>query len=611
MRSAERESGLLARRTRLVFWGFALSLLVFCGRLYDLQVVSVEQWRESSQANSVKRRALPASRGLIRDASGRLLVGNRLAHDLVLDREAELDPEGVASFVESLTGEPREAILEAIRVADETQPDHVPLVLARDLSFSQVAWLEARRERAPALSVRTEVLRQYPNGSLASHVLGHVGEIDARGLLDPELAARHRMGDLVGKAGVEKEQDRWLTGERGVRRVVVDNVGREISSTVELPPRAGHDVHLTIDLAVQRAAEAALAGQRGACVVLDPRDGSVRALVSAPGYEPEAFVGGISDVRWQQLNDDPGKPLRFRAISEIYPPGSVWKPLMAAAGLMEGVRQPSDETTCLGVAHVHGRRRCWKKIGHGALDMRGSLINSCNVYYYHLGRDLGITPIERLAADIGFGRLAGIDLAGEKPGILPSDPWKRREVGERWYDGDTINVAIGQGFLSVTPLQVAQLAASIAARGDVHRPHVFSHAVDPRTGEVVDRWEGERPVRVPYDSATLDFLHEAMVATVEDGTGRRARVPGVTVAGKTGTAQPSSGDAPEDMPDEEVPDRYREHAWFMGFAPAESPELAFAVVVEHAGKHGGEVAAPVARSVIEAWARAHVTVTGQ
>jgi penicillin-binding protein 2 len=609
MRSAEPEA-LLARRTRLLYWGVALVLALYVGRLWYLQVVFGEKYRQVSQTNSVKTRSLDAPRGLIRDRHGRVLVGNRLAHDLVLDREMRPDLDAVATWVAAVTGGDPEDLRRSLR-GREREPAHQPVGLASDLSFSQVAWIEARAEDQPALSIRTQVLRQYPHREVAAHVLGYVGQVDREELERPEVKAIHRAGDLVGKTGVEARFDRLLTGRRGARRVVVDNLGREILSTVEEEPLGGSDVHLTIDLDLQRAAETALAGQRGACVFLDPRDGSVLVLASAPAFEPEAFAGGISKLRWRQYRDDPQAPLRFRAIGEVYPPGSVWKPLMTAAALATGARRPEDTFTCLGQANVYGLRRCWKKGGHGVVDMRQALVHSCNVYYYLCGKDLGLRPIESLAGEIGFGQVTGIDLPGEKGGVLPGDAWKRRTFKEPWYPGDTINVAIGQGFLAVTPLQVAQMAAAIATGGDVHRPHVFSHATDPGTGQVTERAQSQLERHAGLTPEATRFLRDAMTATVDVGTGRRARVTGLQVAGKTGTAQPASGDPPEDVPADELPDRYRTHAWFMGFAPSDDPRLAFAVVVEHAGEHGGTVAAPVAQAVLEAWSGQAVAMAGQ
>jgi penicillin-binding protein 2 len=598
-----------ARRTRILYWVFTSIALVFAGRLWLLQVVQGERLRGQAHANSRKERQIAAPRGLIVDRKGRMLVGNRVSYDLVLDRERMDDALAVAAWVAQVTGEEPEAV--ARRIQESKEPSFRPVTLARDLAFSQVAYVEARREDLPELSIETRILRQYPNGSVAAHALGYVSEISEAELARPELK-HHHARDLVGKSGIERTYDAILSGTPGVRRNTVNNLGREISTEIVVEPVPGANVHLAIDLEVQRAAEEALAGRRGAVVMLDARDGSVLAIASSPTYDPNAFVGGISDVRWKQYNEDSTKPLQFRAIAGTYPPGSVWKALVSGAAIQSGKHRPSTTVTCLGSMVIYGSvRHCWKEEGHGTISMMPALIHSCNVYYYTAGRDIGWRPIIELGEEIGFGKATGIDLPGEVGGVLPSDAWKRKTLKEQWYPGDTINLAIGQGFLGVTPLQAAQFGMTIANRGTVHRPHLFDHASDPLTGETTHRSEDAVVSQVDWKPETLDFLYEALEGVVTKGTGTRAKLPGVRVAGKTGTAQPSSGEAPKGMPRDKRPERYQEHAWFMGFAPVEAPEVAFAIVLEHVGLHGGEAAAPVAHDILAAYFADRAVVAGQ
>jgi penicillin-binding protein 2 len=601
------------RRTRLLYWSAVAVLVLYVGRLYFLQVVAGDRYRDHAQANSVKEVPIDPPRGFILDRRGRVLVGNREAHDLVVDRERVKDWAGLAAWISAVTAEDPRHLEARLRKKDHAFA-YRPMAVARDLAFSQVAWVEARREAQPAVRVETTMERQYAHAE-AAHLLGYVAEIGAEELARPEIAAYHRQRDLIGKGGVEKQFDRLLSGQRGVRRVTVDSLGREIGSEVAQPATRGADVHLTLDLDVQAAAERALAGQRGACVVLDVRDGAVLALASAPAYDPNAFVGGISKVRWNEYRKDPADPLRFRALAGTYPPGSAFKPLVSAAALETRTHGPEFSVSCRGVIKLYDRdRRCWKEEGHGTVDMHEAMQNSCNVYYYLTARDVGVGPLQRLGEAMGFGQSTGIDLPGERVGVMPSDAWKRANTRnhERWYPGDTINLGIGQGFMSVTPLQVACYAMAIANGGAIRRPHVFRRAVDDQTGRTVQAAQVDLEFRtVPLSPATVRFLHRSMADVVERGTGRRAAVPGVRVAGKTGTAQPSSGDAPPGVPREERELRYQEHAWFMGFAPVEAPEIAVAVVIEHAGFHGGEVAAPVAREVIAAYFLGQAQVAGQ
>lgn len=605
-----RADGVFASRTRVLHALLAVALGLFLARLYLLQVIRGEKYRAGSLQNSEKTQRLEAPRGLIFDRKGRLLVGNRRSYDLVLDRDRMTDAGEVATWLsEVLTGETPESLL--ARISAKPDPTHRPLVLAHDLTFSQVAFVEARREDIPALSIETTIVREYPNGQLAAHVLGYVGEIDTSDQARDDMT-HHVTGDQVGKAGVERSFDDLLSGRPGRRSVVVNHVGRVMSTSVAEEPQPGANVTLSLDLDVQRACEDALAGRRGACVMLDSRTGAVLALASSPPYDPNAFVGGISSVRWKQYNDDPLKPLQFRAIAGIYPPGSVWKALVSAAAMQSGRHGKSTRVTCTGAMFIGGRlRHCWKEEGHGTVDMHEALAHSCNVYYYTAGRDCGAEPIWSLGRDIGFGELTGIDVPGEKAGTMADDAWKRKNVREPWYPGDTINLSIGQGYLAVTPLQVAVFGMTIANGGDVHPPHVFDHASDPITGEVVRSSRPTTAGRVPYTSSTLQFLHAALEDVVRRGTATRAQVKGIAVAGKTGTAQPSSGEAPKGVPRSQRAERYQEHAWFMGYAPADAPEVAFAIVLEHVGLHGGEAAAPVAQDMLEAYFADRLMASGQ
>lgn len=591
---------LLLKRARLLQWLVFAGIGILGGRLYFLQIVSHAEFAEAVESQQVKVIRDEAPRGLIRDRKGRLLVGNRRSYDLVADLDTVRDVSAVAGLVSQVTGEPVEEIEAKISDARSSARTH-RVTLARNLMFSMVAFVEARREDAPGLSVESRQVRQYPQEALAAHSLGYLGEVNQGHLDDPVYRSYHVMGDQIGRTGLEYQHDRLLSGRRGERSVVRDVVGREISSTVDHPAKRGDDLELTLDLTVQRAAERALAGHRGALVMLDVRDGGVIALASAPSYEPSAFVGGISNLRWEELRDDPARPLNFRAVNGKYPPGSIWKPLVAAAALQADVRKPTDKTFCGGEIRINGQtKHCWKETGHGLIDLETALVKSCNIYFYVAAKELGLDPIYELADAAGVGRLTGIDLTEEKSGLLPGRAWKRKRYNQPWYPGDTINLSIGQGYLTITPLQVAAYTMAIANGGTAWKPHLLRRAVDSQTGEVVVEAKAEAAAVVKFDPAALSFLHAAMTRTVDEGTGQRSRLPGIKVAGKTGTAQ-SVALPPEGADLEERALVEKEHAWFMGFAPADDPQVAFAVIVEHAGGHGGAIAAPIAREALEAW----------
>jgi penicillin-binding protein 2 len=393
------------------------------------------------------------------------------------------------------------------------------------------------------------------------------------------------MGDLVGKSGLERTYDDRLRGQRGWNLVSVNNVGRHVGEArVGTLPAAGSPIEVTIDLVLQQALREGLGEETGAGVFLDPWTGEILALVSTPAFDPNQFVEGLTTRAWNALNADPRRPLHDRAIGSFYAPGSVFKVLMAVAGLETGTVTASDTVWCNGSTLIHGHPRlCWRRGGHGSANLRSALTHSCNVYFYHLGARMGIEGITLWGERLGLGRPTGIDLPGEARGVLPSEAWKRANLGQPWFPGDTVSVAIGQGLLAVTPLQVATLVATVATGGRRPVPHLM-------------RGSGHEPLIVPLRASTVEIVRQAMRDAVQQGTGRSADLPGARVAGKTGTAQVFKHSAGIDA--DLLPKAERDHAWFAGFAPADAPRIAFAVVVEHGG-HGGTTAAPIARRVLE------------
>ncbi len=574
----ERRLGL---RIRLFHVALAALVVFFGLNFWYLQAVRGDEFVRMAENNRLRRVVIPPARGVVLDRNGEVLASTRPALNLVLRREElhELDRqiERLAPILGTTPEDLRARYREALSL-----PKFHPLVLRKDVQLPELARIESRRERFPSVAVQQVAQRSYPRGPVVSHALGYIGEVGV-GQLD--AAEGIERGDIVGKAGVERVYDDHLRGRRGYELVSVNNVGLRYGlPQIAEPPVHGTPVRLTLDLRLQETLAEAFGEEAGAGVFLDPDTGEVLALYSGPSYDPNAFVGGISTEDWRSIQDDPRRPLHNRAISSFYAPGSTFKVLMALAGLETGVVTPETTVYCNGSTTVYGARRlCWKRGGHGWVDVRKALTHSCNVYFYKLGQNLGIDEIHRFGDVLNLGRPTGIDLTGESAGVLPSEAWKSRVHRERWYPGDTISVAIGQGLLAVTPMQMATMIAAVGNGGDVPRPHL-------------DATQSFEPTHMEIRPEILSLIRAALVDVVNLGTGRNAGLDGVQVAGKTGTAQVYRHSAGVDT--DLLPKDERDHAWFVGYAPADDPKIAFAIVVEHGG-HGGTTAAPIARKVLE------------
>ena len=568
---------------------FGLVLL----RLFTLQVIQGARYRDLSEENRIRVDVLTAPRGEIRDRNGHLIADNVPSFTVTLDpydkayigHPAQLDS-ALATLARILDVD--EAALRE-RVRREKSQSFLPVRLRRNVDIQTVAFVSEHRERLPGIDVESEPLRRYPHGMLGSHLLGYVGEINDKELSDPSRTD-YRSGDLIGKMGLERQYERRLRGVDGKRFVEVNALGRKaelLGDKRPILPRRGDDLVLTVDLTLQKAAEDAFEpGARGAIVVLDPTNGEVLALVSKPNYDPNEFSGGISQQRWEQLSTGGNYPLFNRAIQAAYPPGSTLKPYVAMAGLANGDIDAGTHfaTSCTGEYRFGSRLfGCWRKEGHGSLALRDAVAQSCDVFFYQLGLREGLTRLAAFMAGLGINERTGIDLPQERRGLFPDPGWYDRRFGAgRWSKGLVLNLAIGQGECSLTPIKLAQLTAFMANAGTLVRPHlVRSSAAAGGSAGDPDR----RDLHVPPRAIRL--VRDAMEAAVEDprGTGGAARVDSILVAGKTGTAQNPHG---------------QDHALFICFAPVEAPRIAIAVLVENAG-HGGSEAAPLARKVLEAY----------
>ncbi|RMF87431.1 MAG: penicillin-binding protein 2, partial [Nitrospirae bacterium] len=596
-----RQSELLQIQRRLIWLG-ALLFLGLAGvvaRLWYLQVLEGERYQHLANRNIYRVVRLPALRGAIRDRNGVVLAGNRPAYDLVAIPEDLADRRHCPPALRRLFPEEADRFDALLARARKRRiPSFRPVVLKEDLPWEQMAQVERLAPEMPGITIRPVPVRHYPEGSLAAHLLGYVGKISERQLASPDYAGYHAT-DEVGQSGVERVYERILRGRDGHKLIQVDSLGREQRVLSVEPPQAGADLYLTLDARLQREAERLLGERTGAVVALDPRSGAVLALASHPTFDPNLFAAGLGGEQWRRLRRDPTVPLMDRAIQGQYPPGSVFKLVLAAAALEEDLG--NVQFFCDGGLEYHGRRyRCWKRWGHGLTDLRRSLVESCDVFYYELGLRLGIDRIARYARRLGLGRPTGIDLPGEASGLIPDRAWKRRRHHEPWWGGETLSASIGQGFVLATPVQLARMVAAIADRGILRRPYVAAAAGRGPTPEPLGRAKAVGVL--PLSVAHLESLRAAMEAAVmgRHGTGRRARVKGIRVAGKTGTAQVVGME--EQAAEAKGKRRHRDHALFVCFAPVEAPTIAIAVVVEHGG-HGGESAAPIAGALLDYYFR--------
>lgn len=559
-----------------------LVALAFIAASYWLaQVVRGAEYRELADNNRLRQIVLEAPRGLIVDREERTLVENVPSYTLRLDRTLSRDLGESLDFAEEILGL-ESGSLEAVVEQSRSAPRFRSIRLAEDLSLAEVARFGVQALEHPEFEVGVEHFRLYRHAHRTAHVLGYLGEVTEADLAREDRD--YRPGELVGRKGVEARWDDLLRGEDGRQIVVVDSRGRQVGEYHSEPALPGQNLRLTLDLALQQEAARQLEGKVGAVVALDPRQGDVLALVSAPSFDPNPFARRLDRKQWQSLISNPDHPLQNRTIQNTYPPGSVFKIPMALAALEAGVVGPSETVFCGGAAKFYGhRRRCWKRQGHGRVDLEASLRDSCDIYYYQAGQKLGIEAIGAFSRRLGFGRPTGIELSGEKGGLVPGEEWSRRVRGTAWYAGETISVAIGQGPILVTPLQVATMLGAVANGGTLFKPRLTFH-------------EEPRGEHVALDAGDLELVRGALWSVVNDreGTGRNSRIDGLDVAGKTGTAQVVAQETW--TKNEELPPELRDHAWFASWAPLDDPRLVVVVFVEHGGG-GSTAAAPIARAI--------------
>ena len=570
----------------------ALVFLWLLSGFWQLQIQSPQVYADRAERNRVKSLPVLAPRGKILDRDGRVIVANSPSYKVLLSRAAP-SRKHLRIIADGLNI-PFDQLMAKLRLVEGSKtPEYQSLILKENLTRSEVAFVQAHRPQFRELELIRSQQRQYPRDGLASHVVGYIGEIsDAE--LDQEEFIFYEPGAEIGKAGIERQYNDLLSGSDGSRLVEVDSLGRERKLFGTVEAKAGRSIRLTLDLDLQVVAELAMEGRKGAVVALDPRDGGVLALVSRPNYDPNKFVGGIRPESWRELIRDPDKPMLNRAIQAQLAPGSVFKPVVALAARETDAIDKDFSVFCQGGASFYNRYfRCHLSKGHGRVRLREALAQSCNVFFHTVGNKLGIDRIAEYAKLMGLGHRTLIDLPHEQEGLVPSAQWKLRFYREKWYAGETISVAIGQGAVTATPLQISYLIGGLAMGGTWHRPHLISYE-DAKHAR--PDFQPPPPAKVELNRRHVDAIVDGLRAVVNgQGTGIRARLPGGDVCGKTGTAQRASRQrtAGSDDPD------LRDTAWFVGFTPCREPEIVVTALFE-GGEHG-HLAAPIVRDVIKSY----------
>ncbi|MCJ7558322.1 MAG: penicillin-binding protein 2 [Gammaproteobacteria bacterium] len=581
-------------------------------RLVNLQVTNYEHFSALSKGNRIRIEPLPATRGLIYDRNGQIIAQNMPAYQLELTRE------GVQNVDETLA---RLVSMDLLHTSDlnrlsgliRSRRKFEPVTLIYQMSDQDVARFAVMRQDFPGVDIRARLIRQYPYANITSHVVGYVGSMNEADLKRSDPSA-YAGTSYSGKLGIERAQERLLLGKVGYQQNLVDAQGRTLQHIPQQSPLAGEDLISTLDINLQQVAYDALGEHRGAVVAIDPRNGDVLVLASTPAFDPNKFAGGLSLSEYRALQNDPGKPLFNRALRGQYPPGSTVKPLIALAGLQQLKESPLKKNYCPGyfiLPDSSHQYRDWKKQGHGQMDMTDAIAESCDVYFYGLAMDLGIDQIHDFLVRFGLGAVTGIDIPGEKPGLIPSRDWKKsafeRRQDQSWYPGETVIAGIGQGYMLATPLQMAAATAVIAARGKRYRPRLVVGVRDSASGEISELVPEELPPVQLSDPGYWSVIGKAMeeVNHGPRGTGRASAAGAAyRYAGKSGTAQVFSVAQDEEYEAEDVPEHLRHHALFVAYAPAQNPEIALAVIVEHGGG-GSAAAAPVARKVLDAYMLSH------
>jgi len=562
----------------------ALTTIVLFMRLFDLQILKGDEMRRLSEQNRVRIKKIVAPRGTIFDRNGRILADTRPSFNLYLVPEDIKDFSQTVDGLVQLLQIDREGIIEKLKDARDF-PSSFPVKIESDMSMDQVAKVEANKFYLPGVMIQIEPKRNYTYGLMFAHAIGYVSEISPDELKTTEYK-KYSIGDTLGKFGLERTYEKYLRGVDGEKRVEVDASGKEVRTLDTKEPISGNSIYLNVDLEVQTTIEKALEGKKGGAIVSDPRTGGVLALVSHPAFDPNQLTSGSREY-WKTIANDPSHPLQNRVTQGRFPPGSTFKPLVALTALEKGAINEHTSFTCGGHFAFGGHVfKCWRKKGHGTVAVHRGIVASCDVFFYNTGLRAGVDAIHAMAETIGITKPTGIDLPGEKSGLVPSTEWKKRTYGEKWYEGETVSVAIGQGAVWLTPVGLLQLASFVGNEGVTFKPRLVNRIVSPE-GKIVKTYEPEMSANAKLDKNNITLVKEGMKGVVNEPGGTaysNARLESVSISGKTGSAQSGTGGA--------------DHAWFIAYAPSDAPSVAMSILVEH-GLHGASAAAPIAKAVAQ------------
>ncbi len=579
----------------LIFFLLIFSILII--RLFYLQILEGENLRQLSENNRIRLQNIIAPRGMIYDRNGELLVDNRSSFDVSIIIKDLYELDNVIERLSNYIDMPKEDI--AAKIDKERKYSiYKPILLKKDIDRDALALIEENKFDLPGVIVNFVPKRHYLYGKLAAHIIGYLGEVTAEEL-SSNIYQNMKRGDFVGRFGFEKLYESVLRGKNGGRQVEVDATGRVVKTISTVPVIPGYNIYLTIDFDLQKKAEEILKDKVGSIVVMDPNNGELLAVASSPAFDPNDFVSNMTYKKWNTLSSDISRPMRNKAFQAEYPPGSIYKMITSAAALEEGVIKSDDKVICDGTYKCGNRIfRCWKRSGHGEVDIEKAISESCDVFFYEMGYKLGVDKLAYYANQFGLGVTTGIDLEHEETGLVPTAKWKEERTGFPWQSGETLSVAIGQSYNLATPLQACIMISSIANNGIRYKPLIVKSVFSPN-GNLVEKEKIVKMGELPISTNTLGIIKKGLFKAVnsETGTARDISLKEISISGKTGTAQIVGRIDEEGEKEEERPREFRAHAWFVGYAPSDNPNIAISVIIEHGGS-GSKVAAPLAKELI-------------